>query len=339
MPGECSLELRLDGYLIDLQGLPRLLASTGLRRVVLEAPQGMVRLLPRIADVLEACLGVEAVARLEPSYGLCSLSPIEGAVLVHIGHEFYPYPFCRGGVCSHRLPGNVLVVPGVYLGGDPEALAEAAVARLETGRVALGYSAQHKLLAPRLAEALRRRGVNVEAVEPVVGCYYSSLTRLGLREYIILAGGRFHGLGLGLATAGDARVINADPYTGRVEDLAGLVSRTLATRMWKMREFLEARSIGVIEGLFPGQNRPRLVEALVRLARLRGRKARILAAERLTREYLDNLSPDSFDAYVVTSCPRLAVEDLGDYWKPVLAPGEARVALLDGAVRRYSFPW
>ncbi len=338
--------MELGGYLFDLEPL-RGVAGKYPGGVLLEAPQGLVQFLPGLARHVERLFGVEARYRLEPSYGLCSLGLREAeeldAALVHVGHDYYPYPLCPGRRCIYRLPGRVVLVPGEYLGGDPEALAEEAAAELPRGaRVALARPSQHRGLAERLREALRRRGLRVEAVEPIVGCYFANLLRHRGRvdAYLVAAGGWFHALGLGLALAGEGpRVLRLDPYTGAVEDAAPMVSRTLAKRFWVMQRFAEARRVAVIAGLLPGQHRPGMVEALVRLLRRSGREADIVYAERLSRELLDNLNPRSYDAYIVTSCPRLAIEDLGDYWKPVLAPGEALVVLLEGRPSRYLFPW
>ncbi len=339
-----ELVVEADGYRFDFS----FLEGVDARRIVLEAPQGFVRLLPRLVERLRRRFGVEVVYRLEPSYGLCSVSlaALEalgpGTVLVHLGHDFYPYPLCWRGRCRHGLPSGVYVVVGEYLGGDAEALAEAAVEALGRGAsVALGYSVQHRGLARRLVGELERRGVRVVYSGPVLGCYYARLLRLRGRvgAFLVLAGGVFHSLGLGLALGGGERVLRLDPYTGRAEDIGGVVARVLAKRYWAMTRLMEARSVAVIAGLLPGQNRPGIVEALTRLLEKRGMEYDIVYAERLTRELLDNLNPGSYDAYIVTSCPRLAIDDLGDYWKPVLTPGEALVVLREGRPTRYIFPW
>lgn len=106
-----------------------------------------------------------------------------------------------------------------------------------------------------------------------------------------------------------------------------------------MKEFMDARRVGIIVGILPGQYRPGIVDALSKLLRRQGIEYYLLYAERVTRETLDNLGSTSFDAYIITSCPRLAIEDFGDYWKPVLTPGEARIVLMHGGPVDYSFPW
>jgi 2-(3-amino-3-carboxypropyl)histidine synthase len=138
---------------------------------------------------------------------------------------------------------------------------------------------------------------------------------------------------------GEERVIAVDPYTGGVRYVDDVVRRVLMKRFWTMRKFVDARNVGIIVGGLPGQHRPGVVDALVKLARRRAMRIGLLYAERLTREMLDNLDPGSYDAYIVTSCPRLAIEDFDDYWKPVLAPGEARIVMLYGKPVSYAFTW
>lgn len=337
-------ELVLDGYRFSLTPLMELAGRGAWSSVLLEAPQGLVRLLPRLADVVGECLGLPVYVRLEPSYGLCSLSLDAAsrlnALLVHVGHEFYPYPFCSSRGCVYKVPGNVAVVPAEYTGGDPRGLAE-GVNGLDVDSVVIGFTAQHSGLARELRGELEGRGIRVAGVEPVLGCYFEHMRRYRGRvdAFLVVAGGLFHGLGIGLAFAGEERVLVADPYTNSVRDIGDVVNKVLMKRFWVMRSFMDARSVGIIVGGLAGQHRPGLVSALERLALRRGLRVGLLYAERLTREYLDNLDPGSFDAYVVTSCPRLAVEDLGDYWKPVLASGEARIVLLHGRPVGYSFPW
>lgn len=340
---QTNSKVAIDNYLFDLSPLEELQT----RRVILEAPQGFVRILPRLARYIRKRFGVEALYRLEPSYGLCSLSISlakqygEGTVLVHVGHDFYPYPLCGPEGCTYRLPPNIVTVPGEYLGGNPALLAEKALEKAPGDNVAIGYSAQHRMLAKSLETELERRGIRVDYTGPILGCYFAPFTRLQGRvdSYIVVAGGLFHALGLGLALGGEARVLRLDPYRESCDDVSEKIRRVLASRLWAMKRFQEARRVGIIVGLLPGQHRPGIVRALESMLRRRGIEYDLILAERLGRELLDNLDPHSYDAYIVTSCPRLAVDDLGDYWKPVLAPGEAAAALQQRSISRYIFPW
>ena len=358
MPDGCSYVL--DSYLFDFTPLTRKLSKASKNKEIklyLEAPQGFVRLLRRISGFLEECLAsrgyrVSTHVKLEPSFGACSLSIDdlryigENVFLIHIGHEPYVYPLCVGRQCMYEARnGNIVFIPGEYLGGDTEKLLLNIVEFTkdkDVKRLGLGYSVQHKSLAHKLATILSQQGYEVKIVAPVLGCYYYNL--LKQRElvdaYMIVAGGYFHALGLGLALGGSKIVMRVDPYTNRVEDISRDIVRVLSKRYWLLASLDNVRNLGIIMGLLPGQYRPWIASFIESLAQRRGIKTQRLYARYLSREILDNLSPDDYDAYVVTSCPRLAIDDLGDYWKPVLTPAEARLWLMSAKYELdYTFPW
>lgn len=345
----------IDDYMFDFNEVAKVIKTRKPRAVVLEAPQGMVRLLERLAEFLaEECLvgeDIEVYIRLEPSFGSCSVSfdvlDTMGSdiILVHIGHGEYSYPLCRRGACVYGIPDNIYLVEGEYLGGDAGALANKVIKVFEANgwsSTAIGYSIQHKRLANTVANLLSESGISVIATDNVIGCNYYSLAKLRDRvdAYLVVAGGYFHALGLGLALSGSTPVLRIDPYTSCVEDIARLAAKTLAKRYWLMQQAVNASKIGIVVGLLAGQYRPWIAEYLARLADKRGVRYRFILARYVTREYLDNLSPDDYDAYVMVSCPRLAIEDFSDYWKPVLTPAEARIVLSGGiAGQQYTFPW
>ncbi|BEP18119.1 diphthamide biosynthesis enzyme Dph2 [Pyrofollis japonicus] len=358
--GTTGCKFIVDSYLFDLDGVVERIkrANPRLKHVYIEAPQGFVRLARRLADFLEKCLlsndiRVEIGLKLEPVFGSCSISIDDvkyignDVLIVHLGHGPYAYPICIGNNCSYSAKNylNKLVhfVPGEYIGGDPSKLASLIKELLGTNsRIAVGYSVQHESLAKQLALELSRSGYSVRAVEPVLGCYYYRLVRLEnlVDAYVVVAGGYFHALGLGLALGGEGRVLRADPYSNSIEDIGGKIQGILAKRYWLFNMLRNAQRVGVIAGLLPGQYRPWIANFIESLAKKRGIYVRRIYARYVTKEYLDNLSPDDYDAFVVTSCPRLAIEDLGDYWKPVLTPAEARLWLSNRiGSERYTFPW
>lgn len=346
-----------DSYRFDFSTLLGLLDKGGRSRRVelyIEAPQGFVRLLRRISDFLSECLaskGYEATVhiKLEPVFGACALSIDElkyidkNALLVHLGHDPYIYPICTGVTCYHGSLPNVVFVPGEYMGGSVEEIVENIRELLGTSkRLAIGYSVQHRMLSYSVAEALSRNGYDIKLIAPVLGCYYYNLVKYRdvVDAFIVIAGGYFHSLGLGLALGGEKTVLRADPYSNKVENIGDKVLHVLSKRYWTLSLLSSAKSLGIIIGLLPGQYRPWIASFIEALARRRGIKTYKLYARYLSREVLDNLSPSDYDAFVVTSCPRLAIDDLGDYWKPVLTPAEARLWLTDALGKySYTFPW
>lgn len=358
MLGKCSYVL--DSYLFDFTSLVERLSKISKEEEInlyLEAPQGFVRLLRRISNFLKECLenrgySVTIHIKLEPSFGACSLGIDDlryigkNVFLIHIGHEPYIYPICDRESCIYGVRNNnIIFVPGEYLGGDVGRLLPGIVEVIEdigARRLGIGYSVQHKSLAHKIADILHKQGYSVRIVASVLGCYYYNL--LKYRElvdvYMVIAGGYFHALGLGLALGGSKTVIRIDPYTHSAEDISREVLRVLSKRYWLLASLDNVRYLGIVMGLLPGQYRPWIASFIESLARRRGIKTQRLYARYLDREVLDNLSPSDYDAYVITSCPRLAIDDLGDYWKPVLTPAETRLWLTNAVSKLdYTFPW
>ena len=117
-----------------------------------------------------------------------------------------------------------------------------------------------------------------------------------------------------------------------------LGERTLRIRYKKMLDAMDARRWGVVVGEEPGQYRPWLINKITGLLRKRGLEYMIIMGRKTDREFISNNDSEWFQAFVITSCPRIPIDDLQDYHKPVLTPGEA-LMVLQGNIGRYRFPW
>ncbi|MGC9071614.1 MAG: diphthamide biosynthesis enzyme Dph2 [Acidilobus sp.] len=318
--------------------------------VVLQLPQG----LKRAAVELIRCLrseGLEPVIDLDPSFGSCDLrlpqlrdSLGDDIVILHAGHTPYSPELAK----PMRLEGvKVIYVPVVFTREVPEDLiAKTAEAITSRGlrKVSVLTTAQHVNQYERVVRQLKSYGINVEkaAGHPpyllegqVLGCDYRVVPR-SVEGYVILAGGIFHGLGLYLATL--RPVIQIDPYRNEIKDLASEGERFLRIRLQKVSQAMDAIRWGVIVGLKTGQYRPWVLTALLASMRYHSREFALLASETLSQPYLRDVDNDWFQAFVVTSCPRLPIDDLYDYEKPVLTPGETFMAL-QRRLEPYIFPW
>ena len=316
--------------------------------VLLEAPPGLVRYLPllaqRLRDLLEEYdVEVSTSIRLEPAFGSCDLglayaAALNAEMLVHVGH--YPYPYLRVG---SRSP-HVVYVEAEYLGGDSSRII-GFVEELGARSIAILYTAQHRRLAREACNELARYGRACRTAS-VMGCYVIPVLARGLDGYdavIVVAGGSFHVVSVGLSMLQvderfHEKLYQYDPYEDRVRYVADTIKRILSWRYGVVMEALEARRYGIIVGVKPGQRRPWLVDLLVKLLERAGRSYDILVSERLVPSDIDNLAPDEYDAYVVTTCPYIPLDDLHAYRKPVLTPGEARM-VLTGSLKPYRYPW
>ena len=302
--------------------------------VLLELPEGLRGYESRLVSSIEECGASAVVVRLEPSYGSCETLACESNVdiVVHVGHVPYavrPIHQCRGV--------RIVYVPVV---AELDDKAERVLSRLVDhvvslgwSRVGLAYVYSYSLYAAYTAEMLRRNGVGVEASH-ILGCYFGRLESRNVDGYVVI-GSRFHALGLGLAVHGEKEIVLHEPESVSYTSYTREVVRELQKRYWVASQASEAKSWGVILGGRGAQCRPVLSTIVVGLLRSMGKRVRVYRSDRLCRHDLDQLM--DVDAFVVTSCPRIAVEDLGDYPRPVLVPGELPYALR--LAERLRFPW
>ncbi len=320
--------------------------------VVVQLPPGLKQYSTIIAGCISKITGWNnIILHGDPSYGACDLSypelaAILGAdIIVHIGHT--PYPKSLSPTVEPGGHPRIVYVPARSKTSIPEDTAARAAEILspKARRVGLTSTAQHAHLLPTLASMLRKH--RLETILPrgrppyflpgqVLGCDYTTALAAGpVDAYIFLGGGFFHPLGLYLAAR--KPVVQVDPYTSTVRDVTPDAERVYKVRLYKVSQAFDARVWGVIVGLKTGQYRPMIIRRISRLIEEKGAKHHLIAFERVTLQELRDIATQ-YDAFVVTSCPRLSIDDLSDCEKPVLTPGEARMAL-SGRLEPYLFPW
>lgn len=310
--------------------------------VLVHAPDGLKPLYKCVQPLLRK-LETSAYFSSSPGYGACDI-PFEEAeaigakAIIHLGHLSYPLaPKPREGI-------SVIYVP-VYFRGQ---IGDEVFSRLESilrgkgaSRVTLSSTLIEQRIRDIISNRLRASGFSVvDLGQPVLGCYYSHVTALDkeVDAHVIIAGGSFHALGLAISAA--KPTIAVDPYRGEVIDMSEEALRTLKRRMFKifLAKSSGGRRLGIVAGSRLGQARDWLNEMLAEKAEENGYEVYMISSTYVNLERLiaiDNAL--SLDVYVVTSCPRLPIDDLEDFYKPVLTPGE--FLMLTEAIDRYVYPW
>ncbi len=312
-------------------------------KILLQAPDGLKHIYECLFQLLrDYTKGVELYLSASPSFGACDLPVDEAVVLgvdliVHIGHEKYELAEYEWS----NIP--VVYLPVFYNGVVDESLFINLRRVLEENkyyRITVSSSLVESKLKNKIAEYLLSSGFTVYNVsKPVIGCFYSNVLVYDreVDAHLVVVGGVFHPLGLALSST--KPVIGVDPYMNRVWSVSEEAVKVLKRRFY---EIYRARNAGGKLGLIIGarfsQYRPKLVEYLERLAVDSGYRV-----YRVTAGYLDVnrlVAIDDalkLDLYVVTSCPRLPIDDLNEFYKPVLTPGEF-IAMVRG-LDRYIYPW
>lgn len=313
--------------------------SENYKRVALQFPEGLKPRAVGAADFLSGSTGASFFIVGDPCYGACDIFDYRGKAdaLVHFGHS--PIP-------SQDDDPNVMYVEAFY-GGDigPHV---SAVATDLPDRVGLMATVQYVPCLKRAREVLEAAGKEVlvsrgdfRIMYPgqALGCNSTAMPE-GADHILFLGEGDFHPLAAALGTDRAVTVLN--PITGEHRRISELKDRLLRKRFATMESARSANVFLVVVCSKKGQERDGLADAISEKIRSAGRKA---CKVRLTEIGPDALSVYSdADAYVITACPRIALDDSARYKRPALTPPEAEIVLGlrawdDYAVDEIRSPW
>ena len=298
----------------------------GAKRVLIQLPQGLKSEATRIAKLVEET-GALAMISADPCYGACDIATNEaeslGADLViHFGHSKF---------VKHEA------VPTVYIEAralvDVNKTLEKALQLLNGySKIGLATSVQHLRTLNEVHEFLVRSGKTVIIGETghvgyagqVIGCDYSSVKSIvdEVEAYLFVGGGIFHALGIALITSKLTVVV--DPYDNRVFSLSEFAQKLLKQHWVCIERARNAKNIGILIGLKPGQKHLEVAMKVKTLIEKHGKTAYLLAIREVTPESL--LDFPTIDAYVNTACPRISLDAPGKFSKPLLTVNEFMVA-------------
>jgi 2-(3-amino-3-carboxypropyl)histidine synthase len=313
------------------------LKAAGHRKIALQVPAGLVRNAHDLAARVAAETGANVVVVARPCFGACDFptpDEVPGAdALLLLGHA--------------PIPNVPLALPSYFVemrepGGDVDEMARLVDAAKLPTRLGLVASVQHLDLVPRFADALARTGRSavVETGDQrlayaaqALGCNYTGAVRSesSVDAFLFLGTGQFHPIGLAFSVR--KPVYALDPLVGVLEPPIDR-GRLLAERQLLVASLLDARRFAILASSFPGQHRPGMARALKARAEAHGRSAEILLFSRLDPQ--DLLGRD-LDAYVSTACPRIALDDVRNYPKPLLTPPEFLMVLGELPLDPYRF--
>lgn len=307
---------------LNLEGAIELIKKSGARTVGVQVPEGLKRIASDLAGEIEEKTGCDVIVSGDPCYGACDLD-LElcraADLVIHVGH-------------SEMLYDDPILDKVVYvearMRADVREVAEGAADLLSARRVGVVTTVQHAHKISEVLEVLMGRGIE-GVVRPggrtrypgqVLGCNYEAARNADVDEYLFVGTGRFHPLGVALATG--KRTVAADPVTGNVYviDIGPMLKR----RYGAIARAGDAERIAVIVSKKPGQRRMELARRMISLGEEQGK--------RMVLVYLDRMEPDALvnlgvDAAVCTACPRIALDDQAKYNIPILTPPEFEILL------------
>ncbi len=299
----------------------------GAKRVLIQLPEGLKREGPRLAAVVEK-VGVDPIVSADPCYGACDLATrdakrLDVDLIIHYGHS---------GMMKQE--GVETLFFEARSGAGVKAAMNAAIQMLDGySHVGITTTVQHIHRLDEVRELLLASGKRVEIgnadstkhAGQVIGCDFRNAKAImdDVEVFLFLGGGRFHAIGVELATG--RPTIVADPYQKSAYSTHKEVLKLLKRRWASIIEGKKAESFGIIIGLKAGQKRVESAFEIKSRLMERGKRVTLLAAREITPSTL--MQFPSLDAYVNTACPRISLDDSKAFRKPVLTLDEAQVML------------
>ena len=295
------------------------------KNVILQFPEGLKTHAIDVANAIEDAVdGVNIIIDADPCFGACDLADNKVNhhvdLVIHFAHT--PLPI--------KTECPVLFIEASS-SSDVEAPIEDALTRLDESTTTVGLitTAQHMHKLNQMIELIKAGGYDVKVDDgegtstgQVLGCNFTSIKNLDVDEIIYVGSGDFHALGVRLFTK--KKVILADPFTGKARDIEEFYDRILRIRFARITKAKEAKSFGIVISSKKGQLRFDLAIHLKKLIRKHGFDVQILNMDFVSP---DRMLPFDLDAYVMTACPRIAIDDSAMYKKPVITPQELQIVL------------
>ncbi|WP_436343609.1 diphthamide biosynthesis enzyme Dph2 [Natronorubrum sp. FCH18a] len=315
----------------ELEQIVEAIEERDATKVGLQFPEGLKRRGPAVADDLRALTDDEVTFMLsgQPCYGACDLDTYlmkRTDVFVHFGHS------------PMKDTDKVIYVP-LFSNVEVLPIMEEALDTLEspeeTESVGLVTTAQHMNRYEEMCEFLEERGYDVQSRRgderlthegQVLGCNYASAD-VPADQVLYVGGGKFHPLGLAMEHP-DKHVVIADPVNNVVTPAD--TDKFMKQRYGAVHRAMDAEKWGVIFCTKIGQGRWEIAQDIID----DNENAYLITMDEVTPDRLQNFD---MDAFVNTGCPRITTDDGPQFHKPMLTPGEYRIAVGDEPLNSLSF--
>ena len=315
----------------ELEEIVEAIEERDAKKVGLQFPEGLKRRGPAVADDLRALADDEVTFMLsgQPCYGACDLDTYlmkRTDVFVHFGHS------------PMKDTDKVIYVP-LFSNVEVTPIMEESLDTLEppeeTEGVGLVTTAQHMNRYEEMTAFLEEHGYEVQSRRgderltnegQVLGCNYASAD-VPAEQVLYVGVGKFHPLGLAMEHP-DKHVVIADPVNNVVT--VADTDKFLKQRYGAIHRAMDAEKWGVIFCTKIGQGRWEIAQDIID----DNDNAYLITMDEVTPDRLRNFD---MDAFVNTGCPRITTDDGPQFHKPMLTPGEYRIAVGDEPLDSLSF--
>ncbi|WP_298523515.1 diphthamide biosynthesis enzyme Dph2 [uncultured Methanobrevibacter sp.] len=311
-------------YDMDLDRVIRKIASKDAQTVGLQFPEGLKMQAVQIARKIEEETDATVIISGDPCFGACDVSDwkMKGSVdlIVHYGHT--PLPL------KYEVP--TLFIEAFSNVDIKKSLEKSLEELKDYSRLGLVTTTQHLHLLAEIKDFLEDNGKEVilgsspsTRKGQVLGCNFSSIKDLDAEIILFIGSGNFHPLGIQMFS--NAPVLAIDPYNNEIRRMDEYADRILRIRFARITKARGAKKWGIIVSSKEGQYRMTLAKEIKRTLKDHGMEAYIIMADHINPDIL--LPYMELEAFVVSACPRIAIDDSQMYKKPLLTPQELEIVL------------
>jgi 2-(3-amino-3-carboxypropyl)histidine synthase len=311
-------------YDMDLDRVIRKINSRDAKTVGLQFPEGLKIQATKIARAIEEETDATVIISGDPCFGACDVSDwkMKGSVdlIVHYGHT--PLPL------KYEVPTLFIeAFSNIDIKKDLEKCLENLK---DYSRIGLVTTTQHLHLLNETKDFLEDNGKEVilgsspsTRKGQVLGCNFSSIKSLDVEIILFIGSGNFHPLGIKLFS--NTPVLAIDPYNSEIRSMDEYADRILRIRFARITKARSAKKWGIIVSSKEGQYRMQLAKEIKKTIEEHGMEAYIILADHINPDIL--LPYLELEAFVVSACPRIAIDDSQMYKKPLLTPQELEIVL------------
>ncbi len=295
--------------------------------VLLQLPEGLKPKAPHLANIVNEA-GALPIVSADPCYGACDLAVSEAKILgvdliIHYGHT--------PTVINSNVP---VVYFEVRTDINVKKIVTHAFSFLESyQKIGLATTVQHIKKLKNIKNFLEKLGKIVLIGDAgclkypgqVIGCDFrnAQIISKDVEAYLFVGGGKFHAIGLALAT-GKPTVV-ADPYEQIAYPIQEQARRLIMQRWANISVAKQVKNFGILISLKTGQMKIRkALNIKLKLEKYQLR-ATLFSIREVTPAALMQFS--GIDAFVNTACPRLSLDDSIYFDKPILSINETLVML------------
>ncbi len=294
--------------------------------IALEGPNGLKQRLLELASELTQKFKIKCVVFGRPCYGACDVGDLQAReigvkALFHVGHAIF--------LSSTKLP-TYYVPVHVEVCNEETFFQLVSEFSREYRRVGLTTSFPYvklmykvkKWLAKAGVKVFTARGVKARLEGEVLGCDVSAAKSIEnlVEAFLHVGDGLFHPLGVALSVS--KPVYRLSPEENAIYPVNEVVERFRAKRYAYSLKLVEAEKVGVIVSTKRGQVNLKESLYIYRILKKTGKKVYLLAVDEVSPETLLNF-PD-IECFVNTACPRLSIDDVDRFKRPLILPQEVR---------------